>query len=102
MSPGKPTKGKAKAERSLSPGTRNTPRQSDRHHELEQRLADAEARQVATDEVLRVIASSPSDVGPVFDMIAERSMNLCGALHGGGSSSAPRSCRSEEHTSELQ
>jgi two-component system NtrC family sensor kinase len=41
---------------------------------------EALARQTATADILKVIASSPSDVQPVFEAIAERSKRLVDAL----------------------
>jgi two-component system, NtrC family, sensor kinase len=43
-------------------------------------LKEARAQQAATAEILKVIASSPSDVQPVFNAIAERSNRLINGL----------------------
>ena len=46
-------------------------------------LTEARAQQAATSDILRLIASSPTDVQPVFDAIAANAVTLCGAVDGG-------------------
>jgi GAF domain-containing protein len=43
-------------------------------------LAEAIERETATGEILRVIASSPTDIQPVLDVVAENAAKLCDAI----------------------
>ena len=43
------------------------------------RLDESLERQTATAEILRVIAQSPTDTQPVFDLLAQRAGRLCSA-----------------------
>ena len=76
----KPAKAKVEAKR--PPARKSRKNEGSRIHDLEKSLAEALARETATSEILRVIASSPSDVQPVFDAIALAAMRLSGSTIG--------------------
>ena len=53
--------------------------ESGSYAELERDLTEALDHQTATSDILRVISSSPTDLGPVMDAVAENAARLCDA-----------------------
>ena len=47
---------------------------------LERQLAEAQSREEATGEILGIIASSPTDIQPVLNVVVERAARLCDSI----------------------
>ena len=58
-------------------------RETAKRKELERALKEALEQQTATNEILRAISTSPTDVQSIFDAIAESSVRLCNSFNCG-------------------
>src|SRR5262249_30181090 len=67
-----------------APARKSPTDDSVRVRDFEKRLAEALEQHAATSEVLRVMATSPADVQPVFEAIADSAVRLCDAAFSGG------------------
>jgi len=74
----KSPKGNAEAKRPLARKSPKDPN-SARVRNLEKRLAEALEQQAATSEILRVISTSATELGPVLDTVAANAARVCDA-----------------------
>ena len=58
---------------------KSQPKQAQNIQSLQRALDESLAREAAASEILRMIASSPTELQPVLDAIAERAARLCDA-----------------------
>jgi GAF domain-containing protein len=72
-----PKKSNAKPRRPAA--KKSQPKQAQNIQALRRTLNESFAREAATSDILRMIASSPTDLQSVFDAIAERAARLCDA-----------------------
>ena len=73
------TRSKTKVQASRLVAKKAPKREGSGPREADKRLAEALQQQAATDEILRVMSSSPGDVHPVLNAVAERATGLCDA-----------------------
>ena len=73
------TRSKTKVQASRLVAKKAPKREGSEPREADKRLAEALHQQAATDEILRVMSSSPGDVHPVLNAVAERATGLCDA-----------------------
>ena len=58
---------------------KSQPKQTQNIQSLRRALDESLEREAATSDILRMIASSPTELQPVLDAIAERAARLCDA-----------------------